>query len=654
MVRNLVVPVFLLVCMGTLHAANPKPAYEILPAATQAVVLVRDSDVLVNGWNRTQLSKLADLADIRDFWKNQQEQIENKLTSAGWRLHIQPRDLGDVVSGQLALAWIERREDVQKPFSLVLIVDVINKQKETEDFLKKLDNQLKERGAKRNQLQHAGVNIAQHTLPRQNGELLPQNTFYAVVNEQLLASDDLGTLQGLIDAASGSGAGSKLNNDEVFQSARKQAGITSEAAIEYFARPLGFARVLRAISGKRNSKADILAVLQSQGFDTLKGVCGEVRFGEKDYDMVHRGYLLAEGSLKQRPQSVQVLDFPNEAGNEVPSFVSNRVSSLMSSCWNVREAFWKTETLVDKIADQPKVFENIIEGIRVDPTGPRIDIRNEVMPLMTNEIYSISDARLPIDTDSRRNLIAVRIKSPEKFAKILDRAMETEVDAELVDVKGQKIWQVAHKEDDLELDLDQSFGALPNAAPANKPNDPLLNNWAVTVYGDYLMFSSHKEMISEAIEQAKQGSQSPLMGEPDYQSISSALRKEFGEKPGCAWRINRSALAYRPQYELFRAGKLQDSESMIAKFLEHLVQNKSELQEQPKKATVDGSSLPAFEKISQYLLPSGTFVQTTDNGWRFGSLLLSKDAVIGQAAPARAAGQAENAAAKPGQTATNR
>ncbi len=94
-----------------------------------------DSDVLAERWGRTQLSQLADDPQIKEFWKDQQGEIEEKLTSAGWRLHIQPRDLSEVVAGQVALAWVERKEIVRKPYSLVLIVDVVGREEKTADFL---------------------------------------------------------------------------------------------------------------------------------------------------------------------------------------------------------------------------------------------------------------------------------------------------------------------------------------------------------------------------------------------------------------------------------------------------------------------------------------------------------------------------------------
>lgn len=657
MVRTLFLFSTLIACSLTLEAAAPKPAYEMLPASTQAVVWLPDSDVLTDRWNKTQLSKLADDQQIKAFWSDQQGQIEEKLTNAGWKLHIQPRDLTDVVSGQIALAWVERPEIVRKPYSLVLIVDVIQHQQQAEAFLKKLDNQLKERDSQRAQLKHAGVEIIQHTIRPKGGELLPQETFYALVDEQLLASDDLATLQGLIDAAQGKATDKMLNVDSAFTESRQLLQVSKETQVEYFVRPLGFARVLRAISGKRGGgKTDVLAVLQSQGFDTLKAIAGEIKLGEENYDLVHRGFVMAPGPLKARPAAVQLLDFPNEAKRELPTWISDRVSSVFSITWNAKEAFWKAETLVDAIAGQPKVFQEIIEGIRVDPTGPQIDIRKDVLPLLTNEIFAVSEAKLPITEDSKRNLIALRVTDSAKMTKILNKAMEQEVDATKIALDDKHmVWKVQHKPTE-EADFGDDFKdfadkAGDGAGGGNDGNEPLLSDWAITVHDGFLLFASHEDIIKEAIDQAEKGNPSPLANQADYLRISSALETELGKDPICAWRINRSALAYQAQYELFRQGKLQGGKGMFATFLENLFENKSEIP-QPKKAVVNGAMLPAYDVVAKYLQPSGTYVRTMENGWSYGSLLLSANQPV--VPPPQADNAGANAANKPVQNAATK
>ncbi|MFO0923064.1 MAG: hypothetical protein U0905_11325 [Pirellulales bacterium] len=55
-----------------------------------------------------------------------------------------------------------------------------------------------------------------------------------------------------------------------------------------------------------------------------------------------------------------------------------------------------------KSPDPRNTFKYVIEGIQADPLGPQIDIRNEIMPNLTNQIYAASDCIEPITPDSKR------------------------------------------------------------------------------------------------------------------------------------------------------------------------------------------------------------------------------------------------------------
>jgi phosphopantetheinyl transferase (holo-ACP synthase) len=475
-------------------------------------------------------------------------------------------------------------------------------------------------------LTHQGIEIAKFTLPKRGPiRCLPDDGYYAIAKGSIFCrTDDEALMKDLISRIKDQEVpGKVIAQDPIFIAGREKAEIAGAAQIEYFVRPLGIARVLRAIGGKHSkSSADMLAVLQNQGFEAIKCVCGEIALGSEALDISHRGYVLAERPL---PKSAAVLDFPNKASRDIPSFVGNNISSFLATNWNAKEAFWKTEGLVDELAGTPGVFHEVIEGIKVDPNGPRIDIEKEVLPFITNDIYAISDSKPGnAEVDSRRNLIALRLSNAPAMAKVLDRAMENEPDAEPVDFKGHSIWKVIHRDDEEVTDLATDFGGDFGGPPANTAGaqpQPWLSNWAITVYDDYLMFASHAEMIEQAIEQAQSGAESPLVNESDYRRVTSAIAEHFGNDDGSAWQVVRTSLAYRVQYELFREGKLMDSQSMLASILDRLLQNQDEMRSHTQK--LSGEKLPPYEEVAKFLQPMGMVVRTTDNGWAFGVVMLS-------------------------------
>jgi hypothetical protein len=616
---------------GPVEAIRPADrihAYELLPDNTQAVVWIRNADELAARWNRTELARLAEDPVIRPFFNDQREAIEKRFTEAGWRLTVRPEDIAQFSEGQIALGWLELPE-TRKPYALAMIVDVADDAPTNQHMLSILDQEMTKRGAAKAQLQHEGVSIVRYTSPKRTGQLLSDTAFYAVTAGQLLVTDDEPLIKRMISRVAGKPVGRTLTEDAAFIQGRQELNISEHGQIEYFVRPLGIARVLRAIGGKRSkSSADLLVVLQNQGFAAIKCVCGEVMLGEELVDMEHRGYVLADRPL---PKSAGILDFPNKAEDgwrNIPSFVGDNISSYLVTYWNSQEAFWRAEGLVDELAGTQGVFEELIKGIKMDPSGPRIDIREEVLPRLTNDVFAITDNKPgPVELDSRRNLIALRITDTPAIKRLLDRALTNDPDARAVEVEGVGVWVVDNRRDQDIDPLAGEFGEFgaPPARGAGK-DEHWLNNWAIAAHDGYLMFASHVEMIENAIRQSKQSRNSPLASEVDYLRVVNAIDREFGEKPGSLWQIARNSLAYRVQYELFREGKLRDSQSMIANLLDNLLKDDPEIKQKVPK--IDGTNLPPFETIAPFLQPGGLMVRSTDSGWEFGGLLLSNVEVL--------------------------
>ncbi|GIW98639.1 MAG: hypothetical protein KatS3mg111_1972 [Pirellulaceae bacterium] len=615
----------LLFLSAALRGAPPS-AYDLLPSDTQAVVWVRDGEELVDRWEQTQLARLAEDDAVAPFFEARRNEIRDRLMEAGWRLKIQPEDLADYSTGQLALAWSVKQDSPLKPYITMLLADVDDNPTINARMLADFDKQLQSDSTTKKTMDHRGITITHYRLPPRPGELLHQDTFVAIARGLLIVTDDQAMEEHLIDMALGErGSSATLSTDEVFQQSRQLASVDGRAQVEYFVRPLGFARLVRAMSGNRSkNSADILAILENQGFDAILGVAGQLVLGQEKLDIEHRGFVLVRQPL---PKSAAALDFPNEVPREVPSFVTGRVATLVATSWNVEEAFWRLEGLVDDFAGTQGVFDEVIEGLKHDPTGPQVDVAADVLPNLTNDIYAVTDNKEgEVQVDSRRNMIAIRVKDSQKMQQVVDKAMKGEPDAERLEVAGHSIWKVVHREDQSVEGLDdfsefgdfEDFGTDENAA--SEEPEPLLSNWAITVYGDYLFFASHVEMIEQAIRQMEETDVSPLVEQRDYQRARAALEEVFGNDHACAWQVVRSDRAYRVQYELFRKGELRRSQSMLATILDRLLKDEDL---RKKDQVIKGEGLPEFDYIKKFLQPGATIVRTTADGWTFGSVLLS-------------------------------
>ncbi len=599
----------------------------LLPKAAQGYVRVIDMPRLRERWDTTELAKFAKDPALKSFWDDQRQDIESRLADAGWQLNIEAAKLVDVASGEAVLSWIANPENRRKPYALALVVDVAGRTKDTEGLLASIDKQLKAKGATAKSLKIGAETVLQYTLPRKPGELLLQETFYSVAQDRLIASDDLALVEKML-AAQVKPSTDSLSEDADYQTAIKRVdGLLDQGEIEYFVRPIGLARVIREISGKREGSrsTDVLKVLEDQGFGHFRAVAGRVEVGANGMDMLHQGAVIAPKPL---PGSAAIVNTPNEVSWTLPDWIGGDVSAIVNICWNIQESFWKSEGLMDGLADSPGVFKQFVKGMAENETGPKVDIAKEVLPYLTNDIISMSDCKEPITVDSRRTMIALRVTEPEKLFKVLERVMNNEPDAKLLEFEGHKLWKVVREDsvEGLEIDagdLGADFGEFGDQPMQSKPEDePWLSNWAITIYGDRLMFASHAELIQDSILQAKSGKPSPLASDIEYVRARKAIEELANGRTGCSWQVLRSDLSYRVQYELFREGKLPQSQSMAATIMERLTQPKKELRGKEKQQ-IDGTKLPPFDQIRGYLQPGGMMFESTDDGWVYTGFLLS-------------------------------
>ena len=147
---------------------------------------------------------------------------------------------------------------------------------------------------------------------------------------------------------------------------------------------------------------------------------------------------------------------------------------------------------------------------------------------------------------------------------------------------------------------------------------------AITVHKDFLMFSSHAEMIQQAIKnQANPSEAGMLAKEEDFGRAMAAIQKLADGNPNCIWQVDRADHSFEMQYELFRQDKLPQSRSMVASLLDRLLHPKTEVRDQVQK--VKGDRLPTFERIKEHLMPTGTVVRTENDGWLIQSFVLKSE-----------------------------
>src|SRR5262249_6130170 len=150
------------------------------------------------------------------------------------------------------------------------------------------------------------------------------------------------------------------------------------------------------------------------GFGVVSGVGGNVSFASDAHEIFHETYAHAPGSAAQRFKlAAQMLQFPNTTEHNPTDWVGDDVSSYMSFNIDIQNAFKHLNGIVDGYIGEPGAFESVLDGLAQDPSGPRVDLRKELVPYLGSRVALVSDYRLPINTKSERLLVAIDINNDD-------------------------------------------------------------------------------------------------------------------------------------------------------------------------------------------------------------------------------------------------
>lgn len=592
-------------------------AIDLLPASTQAFTALPKSSEFIKNWRETQLGQLADDERMKDFWSNQQEELRRRLAAAGWQLSLKVEDLENLCSGQAALGLISRPDVTEKPFSLALIVDVADRAEALEKFFQRVGIDMESQKGALKVIDANGIEVKHYSIPKLSADGRARDSYFAVSKDQLLISDDLRSIQELIEAQSKPREDSLAKSELYTKIQQRIVRDEHTAEIEYFVKPLGLGKLLRSISAQKGKKqVDLLKLLEDQGFGSILAAAGSVQLAKEDLDMHHQGFVLREEEL---PESVQILDFPNQKALVPPAWISAGSASVMGFSWNFSEAFPKLRGIVDAYIGDAQ-FDEILEQIKNDPQGPQIDIRKEILPHIGQEFYTVTEIIEPITPDSKRSLICIKLNDPEnKLYGVLNRYSKSEPGSSIEDVGDYRIWKFSNDEEEEEV-IEFNNPGNKNSKEEEDEEKPLLNKWGVCIVDGYFVFASNPESLVQVIENAKNQA---IHG--DFEKLSSvqsvrAMQEKLLSAEGQSFsEIDLADRSAEMQYELFRQGILPQSRSLMAIIAERILKT-----DKSKPQEFQGSKLPPYDQVKHFFTPRGFVVRSEKDGWGIDAFILGK------------------------------
>jgi hypothetical protein len=630
----------LFVVTGFAWGAAP-PSENLLPATTKAFVSTNDVEELRTKFRETQLGQLVNDPVMKPFIDDAKEQIGEKLEKAGKRMGLKWADMQGVSSGEVALGLVQPDAKDKMSHATVLIVDITDHGPQAAALLGKVDaNQIKNK-AVRSTLKLAGADATVYTQPLAAGEKVAEKAIYFIKNEVLVATDHEQVASEIAKRFDAKDLAGTLASVAAFEAAMDRNGKAAggvQENLRWFIEPFGYAEVSRAMQGGRRRRGtDLVKTLREQGFGAAQGLGGYVFFSTGNEDILHRSFVYAPrdpgAAAKEKYKlAMRMLDFPNAANRidfHPQAWAMADVASYLTFNWNIKDAFEHSKTLVDAIAGEEGLFDEIWLSMKVDPNGPMIDIRKELVELLGTRVTVMSDVKLPVDTKSERLMVLVDVKNPAVVAKTLEKAFSKDPAAKKRVIGKQVIWELTQDEglaEDTELKIEGvGFTSVAEEEAEADDEGPAIPNMALTVLEGHLVVASHVEYIiefAEKWEKAKAavaaGKDLSLKATPDFNRVDQALVR-LGSANDSFRFFTRTEKAYRATYDLVKENKLPEAETLVARLVNGMASAKD-----GREPAIDGSKLPPFAAVSKYLGPGGFYVQTEDDGWFIVGCLLAK------------------------------
>ncbi len=608
------------------------PPEQLLPETTRGYLSVPDIYRLQEDFNKTQLGQLLLDPVMKPFSDDLKRQLKEKWSDAHESLGLTWADIQDVPGGEVAVARIQPAKDKA---AMAMIVDITGKQAEADILLKKVAARMSARKATAEVLQKGSIPMTVYT--GTTGKYQGQQAVYFIEpnHHQLVAADNLEVAEEILQRFSGSVGDSlatvkayKVTMQRIAQSQGDEA-----PHMWWFVDPFRFIEATRSADPDYQPKkgVDLFTVLRSQGFDAVLGAGGQVTFAPSEQDILHRTMIYApalertEGGANgdKYDLAMRMLNFPNSDAktHQPPTWVPRDLAAFVSLNADLINGFEYSKSLVNAMADD-EIFDDVIDSLKNDPAGPQVDVRKDVVANLGENIMVLSDYQLPIQADSERILVAVKLTDMAPVRRAVDQTMQNDPNALKRMVGDSVVWEIVEEEiEEPELDIELGFDDF--EVDEEEETTQTLPTSAVTVAHGHLILSSHYDFIKRVLTESEH--RQTLAGSIDYQTVKTALAA-LGASGTCVQTFSRTDEEFRGTYELLKQGKMPESKTLVGRLLNAVLDEDTD-DEELREQQLDARKLPEYQMVRRYLGPAGMFVVSHDDGWLVTGCFLSKETI---------------------------
>ncbi len=602
-----------------LFAQAPLPSEALFPSTTKGFISAPDPQHLAAQWEKTQIGQLMKDPLMKDFAEDLRGQLQERLTDGNVRLGLTWDDLKDVPSGEVALARVQPAPDKA---AVAMVMVVLGRRAQAQQLVNKVKGNLIQQGAKESVQQLQTAKVVRLDLPKQQGDVEQRSAYYLLTNDLLVATDDAQTMAFIAARAAGQAPVEQtLSAVPAFRAvmARCQQDAHGKAPqLRWFVEPFGYFEALKTLNpdrvGLRRKGRSMYDVLKNQGFTAIQGLGGHVDFAAGDFEVLHRTFIFAPPPYTG---SMQMLTLPDATEFAPQPWVPKDVANFSTIYFDIRNAFDHFGPFFDDAFGDGEegVWKEIIDGLKLDPNGPQIDLRQDLFVHLGQRVTMITDYELPITPNSERVLFAIETGNEQKVALAIEKIMKADRTMRMVKHGKHVVWETIPDAALPARKVTVELGGVPSLGPeagGGPPPARVLPTAVVTVAHGQLMVASHLEFLKKVLDQGDQADAEPLGRRLDFKLVSSTIAG-FGVPANCARTFSRTDEEYRATYELLRQNQMPESKTLFGRLLNRILGSgkKGEV----RKQQIDGAKLPEYQVVRRYLGPAGSLARSEQSGW---------------------------------------
>lgn len=605
------------------------PASTLLPTDTMAYLRIRNTTDMKAGFSRSTLGKMLDDPSMRPFVSDTYQTISQVLEEFATQVGLSLDELLSIPQGQVAIAVIpsappeeskegkqtndeeETDEDIarrmqqqrreQNGFSGVFIIET-GMGNDSAAAMKKVLAQIGDLATK-NQFVQGEEKIGSHSVttwraPRGRGPVVEwfERDGVFVIGVGRRAAADVLTRWHDTDAPENRKVAAEkaqiVTGSEILSSnpdfgAVMTRSVSAEAEtpqITFFANPFAIAQ---KIIRRSSSSFFILPIVEELGIEKIRGIGGSVfRGGDIVEGIVHLHVVIdppRDGFFGVvRPEPVEPTP---------PEWVPADATSYLTAHWDIATAADNLAKIVNRFAG-----ENAFERFTEDRIQGRLDVslKDDLLANLTGRYVGVRRYQPPAAWNATARMDALQVRDVDQARQMLDK-IRTKLPA--TEMRPETIGDV-------------QVYFMP---PSRELPDTLRRvERSVMLLDDYLVVSDSREIVQLAI-QARAGSKSRLIDDPDYALLLSELGAKLAGEAPFFLSFNRDADSYRVLYELAASPKLAEAFGRRSEN-NPVAQKFGDLLRRQK--------LPKFDELRKYFNVSGSFAYDEAEGLHFGMMTL--------------------------------